>query len=61
MQLPWCNHDHILARLKFEETKEDIISTSNDDGCIGLHLWKKLIVEYTRLHLVGDENEQHFI
>ena len=50
-----------MTLLKIKQTKEDIISTSNRDGCIGLHPRRELIVEYTRLHLIGNENEKHFM
>lgn len=48
------NQDRILTLFEFEEAKEDIISAVNNDGCIGLHLWIKSIVEYRRLHLIRE-------
>lgn len=59
IRLPRSHHDDVLCRLEVQQLVEDIVSTRDDNGRVRLQVRCKLLVEYTWLNLVRDQQEQH--
>lgn len=56
---PGGHHNDIICRRNVQEFVEHIVTTCDDNGGVFLQLGRYVAVEYTRLDLIGDEQEKY--
>lgn len=58
--LPRSNHNNILGRFEVQEFVEHIVTTCNHNRCVLLECGDYLLIEDSRLNLIGDKKEDNY-
>lgn len=58
---PRCDHDYVTGRRYLKQLIEDIVTACNDDRAPFLKSGSDLLIEDTRLNLIRNQNEKHYM